>query len=164
MSIIPDLRVVLVQAIGFILVLVIFKLFLFKPIAAILDARRREVEEQFERAETQRRTADEFRTEYERHLAQIDQEMRAKIAEAVKEGQTMREEILSDSRTQADIILSKTQEEIRRERDKALFELKSTVAGLTIEAASKLIQQNLDTEAHRQLVSRFIDDLDEVAK
>lgn len=164
MSIIPDLRVVLVQTLGFILVLAVFKLFLFKPILGILDARRREIENQYENAEADRKSAEEMKTQYEQHLTSVQEEIRAKMVEAMKEGQTMRDEILADSRTKADGMVQKAQEEIRREKEKALVELKGTVADLAVNAAGKLIQENLNTPKQRELVSKYIDELDEVSK
>lgn len=160
----PDPRVILVQAMGFVLVLLVFKLYLFKPILGILDTRRKEIDSEYGDAEDQRKAADELRAQYEQHLASASEEMRAKIAEAVKEGQAMREEIIADSRTQADRILSKAQEEIGREKDKALVELKSVVAGLAVDAAGKLIEEKLDPAKHHRLISKVIDDLDGAAK
>jgi len=155
-----DPRVLIVQIGGFVLLLIVFKLFLFKPIAGILEARQNEVEGRYQDAEAQRDAADKLRAEYQQHLASIDEEMRAKITEALKEGQAMRDEIIADSHAKSDAILTKAQEEIQREKEKALAELKSTVAGLAVDAAGKLIQEKLDDAKHRQLVARFIDDLD----
>jgi F-type H+-transporting ATPase subunit b len=153
-------KVLLVQLGGFALLLIVFKAFLFKPILGILDARRNEIDGRFADAEAQRKAADELRSEYQKHLADVEEEMRAKIAEALKQGQAMRDEIIADSHAKADSILTKAQEEITREKEKALTELKSKVADLTVQAAGKLIDKELDDAGHRQLVSRFIDDLD----
>jgi F-type H+-transporting ATPase subunit b len=156
--------VLIVQAGGFLLLLVVFKLFLFKPIMSVLDARRAEVDGRYSEAESQVQTAEELRAQYEQRLASVEEEIRGKITEAIKDGQRMREEILADSRTKADSILTKAQEEIRREQEKAMVQLKTTVADLAISAAGKLIEEKLDPAKHRQLVTRFIDNLDEVAK
>ncbi len=164
MNIIPDPRTLVVQLGGFILVLLVFKFFLFKPILDLLDARRNEIESQYEDAEAKRKTAEELKTEYEKHLAGIEDEMRARIAEAVKQGQTTREEIIADSRAQADRILAKAQEEIVREKESAMAELRATVADLAVDAAGKLIAEDLNDKKHRELVGRFIDGLDEVRK
>ena len=164
MSIIPDIKVVLVQMAGFILVLVVFKLFLFKPILGILDARRREIQSQYENAEADRKAAEELKASYDQHLAGAQEEIRSKITEAVKQGQDMREDILADSRAKADAMVAKAQDEIRREKDKALAELKTTVADMAVKAAGKLIHEKLDPAKHRDLVSRYIEDLDEVSK
>jgi len=69
-------------------------------------------------AETQRDAANELRAEYQQHLASIDEEMRAKITEALKEGQAMRDEIIADSHAKSDAILTK-KERIKLDREKA---------------------------------------------
>lgn len=164
MDIIPKGPVLILQALGFLLVLLVFKKYLFGPVRSILDARRAEIENQYESAGSQKKAAEELKTDYEKRLTGIEEEMRAKITEAIKDGQTMREEIISDSRTKAEQILEKAQAEISREKELALAELKGKVADLTVAAAGKLIDANLDDKKHRDLVNKFIIDLDEVAK
>lgn len=159
-----DPKVLIVQIGGFVLLLIVFKLFLFKPVLGMLDARRSEIEGRYSDAEAVQKTAEEIRSEYERHLAGVHDEIRSKITEAVKEGQAMREEIIADSRTKADDILTKAQEEIGRERDRAIAELKTTVVNLTVDAAGKLIEEKLDVDKHHELIGKFIDGLDGVAK
>ena len=154
-----DPRVLGVQIGGFVLLLIVFKVFLFKPIMGILEARRKEIDGRYQDAQAQRDAAEQLRAEYQQHLANIDEEMRAKITEAMKEGQAMRDEIIADSRTKAEDILTKAQEELQREKEKALVELRSTVAGLAVDAAGRLIEEKLDDAKHRQLVARFIDEL-----
>jgi len=163
-DIIPKGPVLIVQIGGFLLMLLIFKRFLFKPIQGILDARRREIDSQFENAEDDRKAAAELKVQYEQHLANVDAEMRAKITEAAKEGQTLREEIVAESRKQAEQVLARAQDEIGREKDKAVLEIKTRVADLAIGAAGKLIEESLDSAKHRQLVDRFIDDLEGAPK
>ena len=164
MDIIPKGPVLIVQIGGFLLMLLIFKRFLFKPIQGILDARRREIDSQFENAEDDRKAAAELKVQYEQHLANVDAEMRAKITEAAKEGQTLREEIVAESRKQAEQVLARAQDEIGREKDKAVLEINTRVADLAIGAAGKLIEESLDSAKHRQLVDRFIDDLEGAPK
>lgn len=159
-----DPKVLLIQIGGFVLLLIVFKLFLFKPILDILDQRRRDIDSHYEDADAQKRAADELKADYEQHLAKIDDEMRAKITEAVKQGQEMRDEIIADSRTQAEQILTKAQDEIQREKEKAMVELKTTVADLAVEAAGRLVGERLDDKKHRELVGKFIDQVGEVRK
>ena len=164
MNIIPDWRVLIVQGGGFLLLLWVFKAFLFKPIMAVLETRQKEIENQYSEAEVQRMAAEELKAQYEKHLASIEEEKRVKITEAVKEGQAMREEIINDSRDQADRILTKAQEEIEREKEIAIVELKVKVADLAVGAAGKLIDEELDTPKHRELIGKYIDDLESVSK
>ena len=161
---IPDWRVLIVQAGGFILLLIVFKLFLFTPIMGILDARRREVEGQYTDAETQRAAAEELKANYEQHLLAIEEETRAKVADAVKEGHAMRDEIIADSRAKADSILAKAEAEIQRQKETAMAELKTAVADLAVGAAGRIIDEDLNDDRHRALVARFVDELDGVQR
>jgi len=156
-----DPKVLIVQIGAFILLLIVFKLFLFKPVLDILDARRYEIESEYKDAESFRREAEELKATYEQRLSAIEDEARTRIAEALKEGQAMRDEILADTRAQSELILSRAQEEIQRERDKVVYELRKHVADLAVEAAGKLIEEHLDDEKHRKLVAQFIDELEE---
>lgn len=159
MEIIPDWRVLVVQAGGFLLVLVVLKLFLFRPITELLDRRRAEVDGRYADAEGRQAAAEQLRSEYEGRLAGAEEEMRQRIAEAVKEAQAIREEIIADTRSQADRILSKAREQVDRETEHAMVELRSAVAALAVEAAGKLIEERMDPDKHREMIGRFIDQI-----
>lgn len=164
MTVIPEWHTLVTQLIGFLLVLLVFWRFLWGPILGIIDARRDEVEGHYSAAEENRKAAAELKADYEKHLANAEAEMRAKITEAAKEGQALREEIVAESRKQAEQVLARAQDEIGREKDKAVLEIKTRVADLAVSAAGKLIEESLDSAKHRQLVDKFIDDLEGAPK
>lgn len=157
-------NVLLLQAVSFLLVLWVFWKFLFGPIRDLLDSRKNEVESEFSGAEKQRKEADELKTQYQERLANVEEEVRTKIAAAVKDGQSMRDEILSDTHAKADGILEKANAEIAREKESAMAELKTTVANLSITAAGKIISEDLNDAKHHELIAQFINDLDGVSK
>lgn len=163
-SVIPDWRALVTQAIGFLLVVIVFRRFLWGPIQDIIDARRGEVEGAYSAAEEDRKKAAELKAEYEKHMAEVETEARAKITEAAKEGQALREDIIAEARQKADQILERAEEEIGREKDKAVLEIKTRVADLAVGAAGKLIEERMDDDKHRQLVGKFIEELDGTSK
>ena len=164
MELIPNLYTLATQAVGFLLVVLVFWRYLWGPIQGIIDARRDQVEREYSAAEEDRKSAAELKADYDQHLANIDAEMRAKITEAAKEGQNLREEIVAEAREKAEQVLARAEEQIGREKDKAILEIRTRVANLAVNAAGKLIEERLDDEKHRQLVDRYIDDLEGVAK
>jgi F-type H+-transporting ATPase subunit b len=152
----------LIQTGGFVLLLIVLKLFLFRPILGILDARKKEVTDTYDAAEEAKRASEQARQDYEKRLADVAEEIRAIKAAEIKEAQRIKDEIVTESREQADKILEKAREEIGREKDSAMVELRKTAVDLAIGAAGKLIKANLDEPKQRQLVSQAIDDLDQV--
>jgi F-type H+-transporting ATPase subunit b len=163
-ELIPTWQSLVTQGLGFALVVIVFRLYLWGPVLGLIEARRDEVAKQYSAAEQDRKSAEDLKAQYEKHLANIEAEMRAKITEAAKEGQALREDIIAESRAQAEQVLSRAQDEIGREKDKAILEIKTRIADLAVNAAGKLIERSLDSDMHRQLVDRFIDDLEGVAR
>ena len=51
------------------------------------------------------------------------------------------------------------QAEIEREKQGALDELRTEVADLAIQAAEKILQENLDAQRQHRLVDSFIDEI-----
>ncbi len=56
-------------------------------------------------------------------------------------------------------MVEQAKEEIRREKEAALVQLRGEVADLAIMAAGKILDANLDTAKQRQLVDAAITDL-----
>lgn len=164
MHIIPDPKTLLVQALGFIVVMLVLRKYLFKAAGEVFEARQKDVESYYTAAEDDRKAAAELKADYEQHLANIESEMRAKITEAAKEAQALRDEIIAEARQKAEQALARAEEQIAREKDKAILEIKTRVADLAVNAASKLIAERLDDEKHRQLVDKYIDELEGAAK
>ena len=159
-----DPKILIIQMLGFALLFLTLKLFLFKPIRNILDQRKQEVQDDYNSADAAKSDAAALKADYELRLSAVEDEIRSKLADAVKESQKVREELMAESRAQADKILTKAQEEIQRERASVMIELKNTVVNLTIEATSKLIEEKLDKTKHEELITKFIDNLDGVSK
>jgi F-type H+-transporting ATPase subunit b len=82
------------------------------------------------------------------------------VEKAVKLAEQTKEEILEEARAENARLLKAAQEEIVREREKALSEMRNEVVALSVLAAEKVITRNLDTEANSKLVTEFIDKLD----
>jgi F-type H+-transporting ATPase subunit b len=151
-----DPKLILVNILGFVLLLWILKKFLYGPITKMLADRAEQVRSTYEAAEAEKASMEQLRTDYERRLAGIEAEARQKIQTAIKEAQSVRDEIIADSRGRAEGILQRGQEELLREREKTLVALRQEVADLVIGASSRLIERSLDDAAHRKLVDDFI--------
>lgn len=163
-DIIPDPKVLILQFGAFIIVLLVLRTFMFKPLMHIIQSRQEEIASQYENAEKTQKEANELKTQYNERLASVDDEIREKIAAAVKEGHSMKEQIIEESRKHADEIIMRAQEEIKRETENAMENLKNTIADLAVSAAEKVISAELDNEKHKKLIDDFITNVDEVKK
>lgn len=152
-----DFNAVLVQAIAFIVLVFVLGKVAFRPVTNMLDARTTEVQTTLDQIAADRRAMEESRADYERRLAAIEAEAREHIQGAVKEAQQLREQMITDARTEADNIVTRGRDEIVREKQRALIELRTEVADLALTAASKIVGRSLDDKTHRDLIGDVIE-------
>src|SRR6266581_876782 len=79
---------------------------------------------------------------------------------AVREREQRLERLLARAREEYDQLLVRARKEIAEEKEKALLALRREAVDLTIAAASKLIEAQLDTEANRRLVTEYLEGLE----
>ena len=53
-------------------------------------------------------------------------------------------------------MLDRAREEIRREREAAVEEVRREFAGIAILAAERIVEQSLDEDAHKDLIDRVL--------
>ena len=97
--------------------------------------------------------------QYETRLAQIEDEARDKIQAAVREAQAAREALLAKAHADAQGIVERAQQELERERQIAMAEMRDQIARLSTAAASRIIRQTLDPAAHAGLIDEVIGSL-----
>jgi F-type H+-transporting ATPase subunit b len=155
-----DPRILLLQAVGFIILYLLLRRFLFGPIQSLLDQRRADVELTLDRSAEELKKAESLRADYETHLAEIREEARQRIQEAVRDGEQARDAMLADARGQAQAMLGRAESQIELETRQAMLALRDDVVDLAIEAARKAIHGTLDEARHREVIDRAIADLE----
>ncbi|MFO8009208.1 MAG: F0F1 ATP synthase subunit B [Dehalococcoidia bacterium] len=145
-----------VQLVNFGILLFLLGKFAYKPIMRMLDERSQKIKEGLEKSE-----------EAERRAADIDVEAKKALEEARKEGQIMlaqakeaadkrREEYIAQARQEADNMVERARSEIQMEKEQAINELRNQFADITIMAAGKVINEELDKEKHRKVIDEVL--------
>lgn len=151
-----DLRLLIIQAAGFLILLYILRKYLFGKILAALKARREEVQETYRKSEQYRAEAANLKTNYERKVTEAEEEAEKKLTAAVKEAKVLGTEIVEKSRQEAETIKRKAHETVELERKKAAAEIRNQVVDLSILATQKLIETSISKAKAEELVDEFI--------
>lgn len=154
-----NLKIVIIQAIGFLILLWLLKKFLFGPIQDIMQRRREEVVESYEKNERARQELEGLKKSYETMVADIENEARQKMEQTVKEAQKLAQEILTETRQEADEMRERAFYDINQEKKKALTELRNEVIDLSMQLTTKMIQKSMDKKTAEKLVDDFIGEL-----
>ena len=158
-----DVQQVISQALSFLLLLWVLRRFAWRPLLGILDGRRRQIEDTLQQAAKSREDVARLLAEYQGRLAQIEDEARQKLQQAILEGKRIALEIQEQARNQAHAVVSKSKETIELEVAKARITLRDQVADLTIEAVERILQRKLDPKSDRALVETVLEELEQPA-
>jgi len=151
-----NLPALIAQLINFTLLLIVFRLFLYKPLLRILDERRKRIEEGLQASEDAKKRLAETEQDVSAEMQRARQEAQALIAQAQQTSARMAEEGRQQARVEAEQILERARGEIQLERDNAISELRREFADLTITAAEKVIRRSLDRTAQHDLIEQVL--------
>lgn len=158
-----NFKLVIVQGIGFLILLFVLKKFLFGKISAMINARTDEVKNTYEKTEKDKAEAERLRLEYQSKLAEAESEAARRVQEAINEGNRFSEELVKRAKEEVEQLRVKAKESIEQERKKALTEIRNQVVTLSILASSKIIQQSINQKTAEKLVDDFIEEIGEIS-
>ena len=147
---------IITQLINLLLLFLLLKHFLFKPVQNILNARQAEIDKSYADAETAQTRAEELRDEYEKRISDAKAEA-ADIAKAAsRKAQAHYDEVVGTAKADAARLREKAEAQIEQEKKKAMNELKDEISGIAVEIASKVVEREIDEKDHEELISEFI--------
>ena len=158
-----EISQLLTHIVGFLVALAILRRYAWKPILGVLDERRQKIADEFAGIEAKKADAEKLLQDYEERLRKIEEEARARLNEAVTEGQAVAAQIKADAQEDARKIVARAKSELARDVAQARSQLKADMVAMTIGATERLLREKLDTEQHRKMVTRFLDEVEAVA-
>lgn len=133
------------------------KKLLFKPVTAFVQKRQDEIDATIDEAEQKNQEAEALRNQLNQKMAKADEEGRHIIREAAIRAEARGAEIIKEAEIEIAHLKATAKQDMERERQKALNALKDEIAHLTILAASKVVERDIDEGAHRAYIQQFID-------
>ena len=137
----------------------IVKRFLFKPVKKIVDARRAAIDDQYAQAQAARDQAEESRLNYEAAMAAAKQTGDQIIADATRTAEYRSNEIISEAREKATDIRRQAEADAVLERRKAEDDMKHEIAEVSTQLTGKLLQREINEDDHKKLIDSFLSDL-----
>ena len=147
--------------INFIVLVVVLKVFLYKPVCNMLDSRKQEVENNLNSAEEAKLEAQKLRDEYAAQIQNARAEAQDIINQAAKIGEQTKADIVTEAREEAARLTAKAQDEFAREKTEALNEIRNEIADLAVLAASKVVGKTIDVADHQNMVNNFVKEVGE---
>ncbi|MBO5221941.1 MAG: F0F1 ATP synthase subunit B [Clostridia bacterium] len=150
---------ILISLVNLLLIFLIVKKFLFKPVQRMLDQRQQEVDSRYAAADEAKAAAEADRQAWAETVKGAKDEADRIIKNAEANAESRKEDILSDANRKADGILRRAESEAELERRKAAEEIKKEIVDVSSALAEKMLEREIRQEDHRALIDSFIDEV-----
>ncbi|HEV8539472.1 MAG TPA: F0F1 ATP synthase subunit B [Bacteroidota bacterium] len=155
----PNPGLIIWTLVTFILLMVILRKLAWKPLLEALHKREEHVRESIERAERARQESERILEENRKQLANAEAEAHRILNEGRALSEKLKNEILEQTNQQSRRMVEQAKQEIGRDKDAALAQLRGEVANLAIKAAEIILDETLDENKHRKLVDAYLKEL-----
>lgn len=156
----PNVGLMVWTLLLFVLSMVVLWRLAFPRITEALDRRQHAIEESIDAAERTRNEADQLLAEYRERLSEARRQAEQIIERARKAGETHERESEADAKARADRLMEQARRDIEMETRRAIQEIRSEVADLTVMATEKVTRKSLSEEDQRRLVEEALSELD----
>ena len=148
---------ILISLLNLLILFLMFKKFLFKPVNNMLAKRQGEIDAQYEAADNAKKLAEEDQQMWNEKIGTVKAETDAMIKKAQDSAKRQGESIVSKAKEQADGIIRQAETQAELEMKKAEEGIKKEIVEVSTALANKLLEREINADDHRDLIDSFIE-------
>jgi F-type H+-transporting ATPase subunit b len=147
---------ILFQLIVFILLMIFVAYVGVRPVVAIMEKRKKYINNQIGGAEKNRQDAEAYLTEQKSEVERIRNEAHGILEQAKTQANAEAKAVLESAKKRADLMVKDAQEEIGLEREKAISAIRDEVADLSVLLASKVLEKEINPNNYSKEIDQLI--------
>lgn len=152
---------IVVSLLNLVILFLIIKKFLYKPVKNVLKSRQDKLDEKYTQADEYLSEAEIAKVELDRKLADAENRADAILNDATAHAEKRKEKIVNEAREEADAIIRQAKNDAELEKKKAESEIKTQIVDVSFELSKKLIEREIKEEDHHKLIDSFIEQIGE---
>lgn len=152
---------ILVSLANLLIMFLILKRFLFKPVQKMMAARKQQVDQIYQDAKENRDSAINMKQEYEARLATAREEADGLVRNAVQTAQRKGDAIVAEANSQASHLKQKAEQEIAQEKKQMLQDVRGEISDIAVSIASKVVEREVKEQDYDGFVDEFIKNVGE---
>ncbi len=150
---------ILISLVNLLLLTLVVKKFLFKPVTKMLAQRRAAIDADYEQARVAWEEAEESRQNYAAAMAAVKQTTDQMIAEATRTAEHRSSEIVEEAREKATDIRRQAEADALLERKKAEDDMRREIADVSTQLTGVLLKREINEDDHRKLIDSFLQEI-----
>ncbi len=144
---------------SFAILILLIRMFAWDRITGIFEERANKIANDIDAAEEKLNAAANLVQQREQELVQGRVEGQKIIQDAVERAKLEKKRILEQAEIEINALKQKAEMEIEAEKREAQENLRVQVAELAVDLAGKIVLEDLDQQAHSNLIDRYLDKL-----
>ncbi len=150
---------ILVSLANLVLLFLMVKKFLYKPVVIMLEKRQNEIERDYSIAEEAKKTAMSDKTRYEEKLQSARLEADIIIKNAVNTADERKNEIIAEAKERAGGIVRNAESEAELQLKKAEEAIKEEIVEVSSLLAEKMLEREVSADDHKSFIDSFINSI-----
>ena len=152
---------ILISLLNLLILFLLFKRFLFKPVNNMLAKRQSEIDSRYDAADEAKRLAEEDKLLWDEKIGTVKEETDVMIKKAQDSARRQSESIVAKAKEQADGIIRQAETQASLELKKAEDDIKREIVEVSTALANKLLEREINIDDHRDLIDSFIEKIGE---
>ena len=152
---------ILISLCNLLLLFLIIKKFLYKPVKRLLQERQSALDEQYSAAEKAQKQAEQNRTSWEEKLQGAQVEADTLLKKETERAERRSAQIVSEAREKADIIVHEAEKQADLEHRKAQADIKKEIVDVSALLTEKMLRREIRQEDHRDIIDAVISEIGE---
>lgn len=152
---------ILISLCNLLLLFLIIKKFLYKPVKRLLQERQSTLDQQYAAADNAKKQAEQSRVSWEEKLQGAQAEADTLLKEETARAERRSAQIVSEAREKADIIVHEAEKQADLEHKKAQAEIKKEIVDVSALLTEKMLRREIRQEDHRDLIDAVISEIGE---
>ena len=152
---------ILISLCNLLILFLLFKKFLFKPVKKMLASRQAAIDAQYAEAATASGEAKAAKESYEARLSGAEAEAETILKTATDKANSRSDAIIEEARGRADGIVRQAEADAELERRKAQDDIRREIVDVSTQLSEKLLGREINEDDHRKMIDSFLDDMGE---
>jgi F-type H+-transporting ATPase subunit b len=159
--IMPDFGLLFWMLVSFGIVLLILRVFAWKPILNALKQREKTIQERLDAAKKAKKELAEIEFGNERIIALAKTERANMLKEAQEQRKKIIEDAKKEAKKEADKMIQETHKKIQKQKQDAKEDLKKQIATLSIDIAENVLKEKLSKdEQQKEYIHKLVDNIE----
>ncbi len=152
---------IFVSLCNLLILFLVVKKFLFKPVEKMLAKRQEEIDVQYAKADEALKNAEKVKNEWDDKISSAESTADGIINTASDNARKDGQRIISMAKAEAEIIINNAKTDAELERKRANDDIKKEITEVSALISEKILEREINTEDHKLLIDSFISGIGE---